>query len=187
MSQNDFIIENAPGATVRADMNSALQALASNSSGATAPTVTYPYQWWADTTNNILKQRNGANTAWINVFTLGADVFQASAGGNLTAGVTQNYHDLGSVSTGTIVPLFSDSNRQQITATGDFTISAPTTGEGGMLLAVIQDATGGRTVTLTSFTALGSALSLNTDPNAVTYLWIERRGTTTYAQTVTTV
>lgn len=64
MSQNDFSIANASGATVRADINTALQALATVSSGATAPSTTYAYQLWADTTAGLLKQRNAANSAW---------------------------------------------------------------------------------------------------------------------------
>jgi hypothetical protein len=49
---------------MRADMNSAYQALASNSSGATAPTTTFANQWWYDTTNDKLMIRDSANTAW---------------------------------------------------------------------------------------------------------------------------
>lgn len=68
MSQNDFVIANASGATVRSDINSALAALASLSSGAAAPGTTYANQWWHDDTNDILKIRDEANTAWINAF-----------------------------------------------------------------------------------------------------------------------
>ena len=67
MSQHDFDIANANGASVRADVNAALQALASNSSGATAPSTTFAYQLWMDTTTGILKIRNGANNAWLNL------------------------------------------------------------------------------------------------------------------------
>lgn len=67
MSQNDFNIANQGFPATRADLNSALQALASNSSGATAPATTYAYQWWYDTSTDILKMRNGANDAWINI------------------------------------------------------------------------------------------------------------------------
>ena len=65
MSQTDGIIANASGAAVRQDLNNALQALLSNSSGSTAPATTYAYQFWADTTAGQLKQRNSANDAWI--------------------------------------------------------------------------------------------------------------------------
>lgn len=65
MSQSAFAITDEPGANFRADVNTGLQALASQSSGATAPATTYPYQYWYDTTLNVLKIRNSANTAWV--------------------------------------------------------------------------------------------------------------------------
>jgi hypothetical protein len=68
MSQHNFEIANQGFPTFRGDLNNALQALASNSSGATAPSETYAYQFWYDTTANILKMRNAADTAWINIF-----------------------------------------------------------------------------------------------------------------------
>ena len=51
MSQNDMSIANAVGATVRADINSALQALASSSKGATAPSTPYAGQLWIEDDN----------------------------------------------------------------------------------------------------------------------------------------
>lgn len=68
MSQNDFSVANANGATVRADINSALQALATLSSGTSAPSTTYANMWWFDETNDILKIRDEANTTWVNAF-----------------------------------------------------------------------------------------------------------------------
>lgn len=64
MSQHDFVIANAGGAPVRADINDAIQALASLSLGATAPATTYAGMYWLDTTLHVLKQRNEANSAW---------------------------------------------------------------------------------------------------------------------------
>lgn len=65
MSQADLNIDNISRSLFRAEVNQSLQALASNSSGATEPTTPYPYQFWADTTSGKLKQRNAANYAWI--------------------------------------------------------------------------------------------------------------------------
>lgn len=65
MSQNDFNVANQNGVAFRADVNSALQALASLSAGDTAPSTTYAYQLWGDTTTGLLKIRNGANNAWV--------------------------------------------------------------------------------------------------------------------------
>ena len=65
MSQNDFNLANQGFPSMRVDMNSAFQALASNSSGATEPSTMYAYQWWCDTTTDTLKIRNANNDAWI--------------------------------------------------------------------------------------------------------------------------
>ena len=65
MSQTDLNVANASGAVVRADLNDHFQALATNSGGATAPTTTFPHQWWFDESTNDLNQRNAGNTAWV--------------------------------------------------------------------------------------------------------------------------
>ncbi len=75
MSQHDMILDNQSGASFRADANNALQAIASNQSGSSAPTTTYPYQFWADTAAGLLKMRNAANTAWVAVGLLGVPNF----------------------------------------------------------------------------------------------------------------
>jgi len=86
MSQHDMNIANSDGATVRADINSALVAIAENHSGATEPSTTFAYQWWADTATGNMKIRNAANSAWIVLWVLatgahiqGADIASASA------------------------------------------------------------------------------------------------------------
>lgn len=65
MATHDYVIANASGAAVRSDLNDALAAIVSNNSNSSEPSTTYAYQWWADTSNNLLKFRNSANTAWI--------------------------------------------------------------------------------------------------------------------------
>ncbi len=86
--QHDYNIANSDGATVRADINSALQSLAECSSGATAPSTTFAYQWWADTANDLLKQRNAANSGWISILTLST--------GAVTSGGTDTTYSAGS-------------------------------------------------------------------------------------------
>ncbi len=66
MSQHDFEIANQTASNARSDINNALQALASNNSGTSAPSTTYANMWWYETDTNILKIRNEADTAWIN-------------------------------------------------------------------------------------------------------------------------
>lgn len=70
MSQADGTIQNDTGANVRADLNNNFAACFTNNSGSAAPSTTFAYMWWADTTNNQLKLRNGANTDWIVVGSL---------------------------------------------------------------------------------------------------------------------
>ncbi len=65
MSQNDFTLANQSFPAFRADLNSALQALASNNSGTSAPSTTFANMWWYDSANNILYIRNEDNDAWI--------------------------------------------------------------------------------------------------------------------------
>jgi len=102
MSQHDINIANQGFPAFRADLNNALAALVSNSSGATAPTTTFAHQFWLDTstTPNRLRQRNADNDAWIEVGRLDqvADTYQAAAvvdgvytTGNPTIGGTKTF------------------------------------------------------------------------------------------------
>jgi hypothetical protein len=71
MSQHDMSITTTDAnafVDYRAAVNAALQALVSNNSGATEPAVKFPYMLWPDTTADMLKMRNAANTAWIDMF-----------------------------------------------------------------------------------------------------------------------
>ena len=68
----DLVVPNTSAAGVRSGINTRLVALATHQSGTAAPATTYPYQFWADTTTGLLKQRDGANAAFVTVGTLGA-------------------------------------------------------------------------------------------------------------------
>ena len=70
MAQADQQIQNANGSSVRADLNNNFDALFSNNSGSGAPSVTTAFMWFADTTNDALKIRNAADSAFITVGTL---------------------------------------------------------------------------------------------------------------------
>ena len=85
MAQHDQVIADQGGLAFLSDLNNALTAIFSNNSGATEPSVTAPYMWWADTTAGWLKQRNAADNAWINkmpladaMSTVGALLFSAA-------------------------------------------------------------------------------------------------------------
>ena len=78
MPQEDYDIANQTFPLFRTDLNKNLGAIATNNSGATEPAITFPYMLWADTTAGLMKQRNAANDAWIEVWSL-------VTGGNLDA------------------------------------------------------------------------------------------------------
>lgn len=68
MSQHDYVIDNASGATVRADINSALAAIQSLNSGTSAPSTTAAGMLWLDTTGGVpyaLKVRDAGNNHWL--------------------------------------------------------------------------------------------------------------------------
>ena len=87
MATHDYVLANQSGAAFSTDLNNALAAIVSNNSNSSAPATTYAYQIWVDTSANIIKIRNSANNAWINLFTTagGVDVDSAS---NFAAAVT---------------------------------------------------------------------------------------------------
>jgi len=74
MAQHDYNIANQTGANFRTDLNNALSAIVSNNSGSSEPSTTFAYEWWIDTSANVLKLRNSANNAWITMpFSITAD------------------------------------------------------------------------------------------------------------------
>lgn len=90
MAQHDYDVANGSGAAVRADLNALAQAIATLNSGAAAPTTTFANMFWYDTTNNILKVRNAANSAWLSAFTLSGGILVATnnlplSGGTIVA------------------------------------------------------------------------------------------------------
>ena len=218
MSQNDFNLANQGFPSMRADMNSAFQALASNSSGATEPSTTYSYQWWYDETTDTLKIRNADNDAWISfaafdqvndtwsvtanlqfddneklllgtsddleifhngtnsiinengtgdlLFQVGGSTkLQTSATGVTVTGTAIATTDTDTTNTGTVTLDFGANQNFVLTLTGNVTLANPTTEQVGQsgFIVFIQDATGGRTVSLgTDYeTAGGAGLTLS--------------------------
>jgi hypothetical protein len=134
MAQADYVVANGTGAAVRSSLNGQLAAIVSNNSGATEPATMYAYQWWADTTAGLLKQRNAANNAWITIGTLASanlgllplaggtmtGVLAVTAGtaalpgiavsGDLNTGITSPGADQLAISTGGTGRLFVDAS-----------------------------------------------------------------------------
>ena len=91
----DYNIANQSGANFRAELNTILAAVVSQNSGSTAPTTTYAYQLWIDTSaspNPLLKIRNGANSGFITIgdVTLTNLGLAALSGATFTGDITLN-------------------------------------------------------------------------------------------------
>jgi hypothetical protein len=191
LSQHDFTIDNQGFPAFRSDLNNALQALGSTSSGASAPSSPFANQLWYDTTNNILKIRNEDNDAWISLLTLNqtTDALQSVSG--LVIGTDVQAYDADTAKTdvaqtftagqrgeitaltdgSTITPDLADSNNFSVTLGGNRTLANPTNitaGQSGSIF-VTQDGTGSRTLAYGSYWdfAGGTAPTLSTTANAI--------------------
>lgn len=82
----DITLSNQSGANFRTELNSILAALSSQQSGSSEPSATNAYQWWIDSSSSpaLLKIRNGANNAFIEV----GDATQANLGLAKLSGAT---------------------------------------------------------------------------------------------------
>ncbi len=206
MSQHDFTIDNQGFPAFRSDLNNALQALGSTSSGASAPSSPFANQLWYDTTNNILKIRNEDNDAWISILTLNqtTDVLQSVSG--LVIGTDVQAYDADTAKTdvaqtftagqrgeitaltdgSTITPDLADSNNFSVTLGGNRTLANPTNitaGQSGSIF-VTQDGTGSRTLAYGSYWdfAGGTAPTLSTTANAIDRIdYVVRTSTSIHA------
>lgn len=163
MSQHDYDIANQTAPNFRADLNLALKALASQSSGASAPTTTYANMMWYDETNNQLKQRNEANNAWIVVGTYDqtGNTFKPSGAltpGETTAqalgtsGFTATSDNDGTISSGTYTPTPNGGNMKHYTNNGAHTLAAPSASGDYTLTIHITNSASAGAVTMSGFT-----------------------------------
>ena len=69
--QGNYNFGDIAGVAFRQQLNTLMEAVATNNSGATPPETTYPHQWWIDLTAGWVKQRNAANDGWVSVLPIG--------------------------------------------------------------------------------------------------------------------
>ena len=148
MAEHDYVIANQNGANTRSDLNNALAAIVSNNSKATAPTTTYAYMWWADTANDILKQRNAADSAWINILTLSTGAPLGALAASLVSGTHTNFTSTGIDDNATSTAITIDASENVEINTGNLVIgtsgkgidfSATSDGSGTMTSEVLDD------------------------------------------------
>lgn len=186
MAQHDFSIANQGFPAFRADLNDALGAIASSSSGTTAPSVPYANQLWMDTTNHILKVRNEDNDAWISVATFDQTTDAVTHIDNVelayvvvtNAAQTFTAAQRGAISTltdgTTITPDFAVANNFTVTLGGNRTMANPTNlaaGQSGSIF-IVQDGTGSRTLAWGSYWdfTTGTAPTLTTTAGAIDHV-----------------
>lgn len=75
MAQSDINVGNQTAPLFRSDLNNALEALATNSSGTSAPSTLFGYMFWYDSTNNILKLNLSGTWVSIGKFDTGSNTF----------------------------------------------------------------------------------------------------------------
>jgi hypothetical protein len=159
MSQHDFSIANQSFPNFRSDLNSALAALASMSSGATAPSSTYANQLWLDTAANpsILKVRNADNDAWISVLELNQTSDTLTKVYGLVVGTDVQAYDADTAKTDT-AQTYTASQRGTVTTDNDGSYDLNVTNNFKTTLS------GAATLTFTNITAgqSGFILLVNT-------------------------
>ena len=67
MAQHDYNIGDQNGFDFLVDLNNALSAIATNNAGPSEPNPTFANMLWLDTNNDLMKMRNEANSAWVNL------------------------------------------------------------------------------------------------------------------------
>ena len=91
MAQADGNVANGSGSAVRSDINTNLEAILTNHSGATEPSTTKQYQFWVDestATSPVLKIRNTSNNAWISLRSVASGGIVFPAGTEAAPSVT---------------------------------------------------------------------------------------------------
>ena len=193
MSQHNFNIADENGTLFLADVNNALQALASLSAGTAAPTTTYAYQPWYDTTNAVFKIRNAANSAWVTVGPIADSTTWAAYVGNAIAMSINSSKDVSCAGTGAIkVPVGTTAQRPTV-AQGQIrynTDLAQFEGYNGTSWGTIG---GGGNITVDTFSGNGSTtgFTLSVTPGATNNTFVFISGVyqqkSTYSVSGTTI
>jgi hypothetical protein len=178
--QHDFNIANQIGSEFRADLNNALTAIATTSSGSSEPSTTFAHQLWVDTGNNLLKIRNAANNAWITigVSITASNTFTGDITGNVVGNITGNVvGDVTGDLTGNADTATTLATARTIQLSGDVVGSTSFDGSGNVTITTtissdstvlgtdttgdyVESISGGTGVTITGGTGEGSTPSV---------------------------
>lgn len=105
MPTHDYVIDNQEAPNFRSDLNNLLQAIVSQNASSIEPAVKYANMIWYDTTNNQLKKRNEANSAWIVLGTINESTGTFTPSGNPVVLATQAEAFAGTNNSSLMTPL----------------------------------------------------------------------------------
>jgi hypothetical protein len=110
MATHDYVIDNQTAPSFRSDLNSALLAIVTQNSSATAPSTTYADMFWYDSANNQLKKRNEANSAWVTLGTIDEVLGTFTPSGGQFTIASQAEAEAGVDNTKVMTPLRTEQN-----------------------------------------------------------------------------
>jgi len=155
MANHDYVIDNGSGSAVRADINNALQAIASVNSSASDPSTVVDKMLWHDTTANALKQRNSGSFTGLRLFDPRIiNIGLLDANGNEAIGITATASAVNEIT----IANAATGNNPAISATG---------GDTNINLTLTPKGTG--SVFVPAGTATNPSVSLSTDTNTGIY------------------
>lgn len=157
MATHDYVIENGSGSAVRADINNALQAIASVNSSATQPSAVVDKMLWHDTTGQVdaLKQYNTNAFTGLRLFNPRIiDVGLLDTNGNEALGITATANAVNEITIANA-------------ATGNNPVVSATGGDSNINLTLTPKGTGSVFVPTGSTT--NPSVSVSTDSNTGIY------------------
>lgn len=110
------------------------------------------------------------------------DIVKADQSGNLEVGFTSSVHAHGAVGSGTVALDLTQPTIQTATVAGNFTLAAPSSGNGYLELKLTNDGAGGHVLTLTGFTTLSG--TYNDAASAVNLFRVSRIDGANYLEIV---
>jgi hypothetical protein len=155
MAQHDYVIDNQSAPAARTDMNNALQAILTQNSGATAPSTTVANMIWYDTSTDLLKMRNEANSGWITVGTVNQSTsnFESATVNGKTIGTLTSAGGIAyATSTSALAAIGAGTSGQVLQSNAAAAPSWVTPTAGGITLLGTLTTTSGTTQTLSGLT-----------------------------------
>lgn len=120
MTQKKLVVTNGSGYEVRTRINEAVESLVTDYSGSVDPSTTgnaFPFMKWADTGNNLVKQRNSANDAWVTIGKIVNGSYVLYPGAGTASGAIKTKGIATIASSAGVVTLTEESNSFIVTGT----------------------------------------------------------------------